>query len=122
MEAPVAESHFECRCGAVEEDGRIRRHCGACGYHTVMPANFCMDCGRAFAAARVVEVIEANGLPQAYVIAPAPPPGGRAWSAEEEAELRDLVAIGCRSREIAEVLGRTVIAIRSRRARMKVVA
>lgn len=58
MEAPVAESHFECWCGAVEEDGRIRRHCPACGYHTPMPANFCVECGQPIVLSRTREVVK----------------------------------------------------------------
>lgn len=116
MQAPVAESHFECRCGAVEEDGRIRRHCQWCGYHTVMPANYCMDCGKAFAIARVVEVVE---LPEGGTRKPLalhPTPRKRMpWSENEEEKMFQLAASGYSSREIAEALGRSVAAIVTRR-------
>lgn len=116
MEAPVAESHFECICGAVEADGRIRRHCGACGYHTPMPANFCVECGAAFAVARVVEVFELPDAGQRKPLPLSPAPRKRQpWSEDEEAEMFELAASGYTSREIAETLGRSVAAIVTRR-------
>jgi uncharacterized OB-fold protein len=123
MQASVAESHFECLCGAVETDGRIRRHCANCGYHTVMPANFCVDCGAAFVLGRVVEVVEVGSVEHVeYVIATDVRERARRWSPEEDARLVELVSRKVTSRKIAETLGRSQSAISTRRSRQQVVA